>query len=385
MTGLAPMQLFRDIPVVPVVSVRRLKGRGGPIWPNFDAQVAARHCRGGIASDLEPIRPRKLRPLDQPVVWGGFLAPQFGHLVSEHLTRLPQSLRDRPDDLYLFTIMPGASPDELPPYISDVMDWYGLRRDRRHLVQEGYLASELRVAAQGDMLGPITTSSEFLDILEAISVRNGLKPEPNRFVFVTRAGMAAEGKGGHAGESYLAEVLHALGVTVVEPGQMSVRRQMELYAGAETLIFAEGSALHGRCLLGRVQQDIHVLRRRPKRNTAQSQLSVRCRRLDYHSVGMARLGTRTELRGNRDDLELAFYDPAWLASVFAGIGIDLAGHWDSDAYLASVRSDLAGWLATVPVSDDQMAENLEVLAQLDLLPQPLPTPVAPPHSPLRPT
>jgi hypothetical protein len=107
--------------------------------------------------------------------------------------------------------------------------------------------------------------------------------------------------------------------------------------------------------------------------------------IDYHSVGMARLGTRTELRGNRDDLELAFYDPAWLTSVFAGIGIDLADRWDSDAYLAAVRSDLAGWLARVPVSDDQMAENLEVLGELDLLPDPLPTPAAPPQSPPRQT
>ena len=374
MTGLAPMQLFRDIPVVPVTTVRRLKGRGGPIWPDFETQVAARHCRGGIPSDSQPKRPARMRPLKRHAVWGGFLAPQFGHLVSEHLTRLPQSLRDRPDDLYLFTVMPGTTPETLPGYIWDVLDWYGVKRDRIRLVLRPFLASELRVAAQGEMLGRITTSAEFLDLLEATARRNGLVPEPNRYVYVTRAGLVPEGKGGHAGESYLADLLQRLGVKVVEPGQLSIRRQMEVYSGAGTLIFAEGSALHGRCLLGRVAQDIHVLRRRPLRNTAQLQLSARCRHLAYHPVLAGRLGTRTDLRGNRNDLELAFLDPEVLFAVFADIGIDLRPHWNADAYTAAVRSDLSAWMARVPTSADQLAENLDVLADLDLLPEPSPAP-----------
>ena len=73
--------------------------------------------------------------------------------------------------------------------------------------------------------------------------------------------------------------------------------------------------------------------------------------------------------------------PQVLIDVFAGIGIDLAPHWDSEAYLAAVRSDLAAWMARVPVSADQMAENLDVLADLDLVPDPLPIPSAPPPSP----
>jgi hypothetical protein len=266
--------------------------------------------------------------------------------------------------------------DSLPGYVWDVLDWLGLRRDQVSLVLDALLTAELRVAAQGEMLGAVPPTDEYLAILAAIARRNGLVPEPNRHVFVTRAGLVPKGRGGHAGESYLADLLQRLGVRVIDPGQLPIRRQMEIYAGAETLIFAEGSALHGRCLLGRVDQDIHVLRRRPNRNTAHVQLSARCRSLDYHAVMAGRLGTRTDERGNRYDLDLAIYDPDLLFGVFAGIGIDLKPHWDTESYRAAAQEDLAAWMAKVPTSIDQMAENLAVLADLDLLPdQVTPPPV----------
>jgi hypothetical protein len=368
MSVLAPMQVFRNIPVVPVTKVKRLKGQGGPIWPDFDTQVAARHCRGGVASDVLPARPKRLSPLAEPAVWAGFLPPHFGHLVSEYLTRLPQSLRDRPDDLYLFTAVPGMRAETLPGYVWDVIDGHGLRRDRVRVVEHPLLVQELRVAAQGETLGGGRPTDEFLDILATIAHRNGLVPEMNRYAFVTRAGLVQQGKGGHAGESYLAGLLQRLGVRVIEPGGLSIRRQMEVYAGAEALIFAEGSALHGRCLLGYVDQHIHVLPRRPFRKTARIQLGARCRQLSYHPVLAGRLGTRTDTRGNRNDLDVGLYDPEVLFAVFLGIGIDLKPHWDPAAYHAAVRSDLAAWMAKVPASADQMAENMDVLADLDLLP-----------------
>jgi hypothetical protein len=319
-----------------------------------------------------------MRPLRRPAVWGGLLVTQFGHLVGEQLTRLPQSLRDRPDDLYLFTCMPGTTPETQPNYIWDALNWYGLARDRVRIVLRPVMAHELRVAAQGEMLGRVAASTEYLDILEATARRHALVPETNRYVFVTRAGLVPAGQGGHAGESYLAAVLERLGVRVIEPGSVPIHRQMEIYAGAGTLIFAEGSALHGRCLLGRLEQDIHVLMRRPSGRTAEIQLRARCRQLAYHPVLAGRLGTRSEGRGNRKDLELSLFDPEVLIAALQAIGIDLGPHWDTEAYLAAVRSDLAAWMAKVPASADQMAENLAVLADLDLAPDPLPELPAPP-------
>jgi hypothetical protein len=90
-----------------------------------------------------------------------------------------------------------------------------------------------------------------------------------------------------------------------------------------------------------------------------------------------RLGTRTDRRGNRADLDLALYDPEVLIAVLAEIGIDLRPLWDENAFLAAVRSDIAAWSALVPTSADQRAENREVLADLDLAPDLLPDPA--PH------
>lgn len=386
MTALPDMQVFRDVPVVPVGRVRGMVAQGGPIWPDFDSQVAARHCRDGVPCDLLPRPPARSRILRKPAVWGGYLVSQFGHLVSEHLTRLPQSLRDRPEDLYLFTVQPGALGQPLPGYVWDLMDWYGVRRDRVHVVKRAWKVRELRVAAQGEMLGALPTMPAYLDLLDATAARNGLEPEPNRIVFVTRAGLVAAGQGGHAGESYLCALLDHAGVTVIDPGMLPIRRQMAIYAGAGVLVFSEGSALHGRCILGRLAQDIHVLRRRSMRNTARAQLSARCARLTYHQVLAGRLGTETDRRGSRQDLEVALYDPEVLFDVFARLGVDLRGLWDDDAYRAAVRSDVVLWMAANPTSARQRAENLAVLAELELdfdLPAEAPTPPSAPMPDLK--
>jgi hypothetical protein len=142
-SALPPMQLFRNVPVVPVSQARRSVPTGGPIWPDFSAQVRARHCRDGRPSDRMPRPPAWTLPVSEPAVWGGFLIRQFGHLVAEHLTRLPQSLRDRPEDLYLFTVAPGDDRDRLAGHIWELLDWHGVPRDRLRIVTRPVLARDL--------------------------------------------------------------------------------------------------------------------------------------------------------------------------------------------------------------------------------------------------
>jgi hypothetical protein len=358
------MQLFRDVPVVPVTGMARPKPRGGPIWPDFGRQVGARFCRDGRPADRRPVLPAAaaLHPLDRPAVWGGFLIHQFGHLVGEQLTRLPQSLQERPDDLYLFTVQPGIGRDSLPGHVWDVLAWFGVRRWRVRLVDRPCLVRELRVAPQGEMLGRQPTSGSYLARLDAIAERNGLVPALATVVFVTRAGMVARGQGGHAGEGYLAQVLAGLGVRVIDPGALPLRDQLAAYAGATVLVFSEGSAQHGRCLLGWLPQDIHVLRRRSRRNTAITQLRARARTLQYHETVHGMLGTATGGARPRVDLAAALYDLGAVFRLFAGLGLNLAAVWDDHAYRAAVRADVAGWMAAHRVDDRQHAANLATLA-----------------------
>jgi len=191
---------------------------------------------------------------------------------------------------------------------------------------------------------------------------------------VTRAGLVARGQGGHAGEGYLAHVLAQAGVRVIDPGQMPLTEQMSAYAGAEVLVFSEGSALHGRCLLGWLPQDIHVLRRRSRRDTARVQLQARCRRLTYVEALSASLGAARRGMERRPHLTAALFDLDQVFRLFAALGIDLAPHWDNEAYLDAVRLDLAGWTDRVRTSAEQQALNLKTLAAFGMIPGAMPAP-----------
>ena len=57
-------------------------------------------------------------------------------------------------------------------------------------------------------------------------------------------------KGAFAAEIKFESLLKERGVSVVYPEEISLRDQLEIYVGAETLIFAEGSSQHALELLG---------------------------------------------------------------------------------------------------------------------------------------
>lgn len=376
---LAQLQAFRDVPVVPVTSFGRSVGHGGPIWPEFEGQVAARHCRHDSPADRRPISPSRTRPLRRSAVWGGFLIHQFGHLVSEQMTRLPQSLRDRPDDLYLFTVQPGQTAETLPSHIWDVLDWYGVRRRRVRLITRPILSADLRVAAQGETLGRLAPNPEYLDLVDALAMRNALVPARSEIAFVTRAGMLARGMGGHLGETYVAELLTQLGVKVLDPAVAPLRDQLASYAGARVLVFSEGSALHGRGMLGRIDQDIHVLCRRFKHRIGQAQIAPRCRSLHYHVVVEYPLLAVMPEGRPRPDLSAATYDLPVLFDCFARLGLDLAAIWNDEAYRAAQIEDARAWLKTCKLSDEQLHLNIQTLNELGFGIE-LPPDLLPPNS-----
>lgn len=387
MPDLPPLQVFHDVPVVPVQSVAQHIARGGPIWPDFDQQVAPRHCRDRQPVDRRPKAQGAKATLHEPAVWGGFLNPQFGHLIVEQLTRLPQSLTDRPGAPVLFTGHPGGTADTVPAWVWQVLDWHGLPRDRVRLVDRAVVATEIHVAAQGEMMGKSLTSPAYLDLLERNTTRQALIPDRARVVFVTRAGMVAHGQGGHAGEAYVADALRRTGVRVIDPAQIPVRQQLEIYAGSKTLVFSEGSAIHGRLLLGRIAQDIHVLRRRPHRDLAAEQLRPRCDTLKYHAAVGHRLGAQMPGGANRLDLTAALYDLDVLFDLFGSLGHDPRPHWDDTAYRAAVVTDLQGWLSTCKTDPEQRRANLDLLMAVGFDPGsslPPPPRAARPHAQARP-
>lgn len=345
--ALLPMQLFSDVVVVPSRAMQRGSGipDGGPVWPDFARQTLARHCRNGNPADVIPARKdRPVRTLTGSTVWGGVARHHFGHFLAEFSTRLLQSVRERPGDRFLFQTDP-LHPDKEPPgYFWSVLDWYGVPREQVAFVGRPMLVKQLRVAAQGEGLTEFPPSPAYLDLVERNAARHALVPVPNEILYVGRPKLCGLGQGGHAAEEYLIERLTALGVAVLDPATEDLRRQLALYAGARTLVFAEGSAMHGRQLLGRIPgQRVVVLVRRPGLRLVRAQLQPRVGDLQYAEV-TGNFGQTFRVSGPHTPVGFSCYDVAMLHATFADLGVPLASVWDRAAYEAARDRDVIDWM-----------------------------------------
>jgi hypothetical protein len=156
--------------------------------------------------------------------------------------------------------------------------------------------------------------------------------------------MLAQAKSGAAGESYLVQVLQRAGVRVLDPGRARLGEQLAAYAGAGVLIFAEGSAVHGRQLLGWRDQSIVILNRRQGARMAEAAMTPRCRDLQYVEATGQGIGIGTMAAARQSALGLSLYDLAAVMAALARHGVDLTGLWDDAAYQAAVRADARTWL-----------------------------------------
>lgn len=354
-----PCGLFHEIPVVAQAhiynghSVPYQSMASGPVWPEgATVENWMRHCIYNYAYDVAPERPGgPMERIDRPCVWLGYMHLQFGHLVAEHLTRALWSRHCRPDDLYLYALPPGRRPGWPDYHFLDLMAWYGLPPAQLRQVTTPVLAAELRVYPQGELLGGAGPSGEYLDLLDRHVAASGLVPVPSDLLFVTRAGMLRHRTGSHAGEGYLAGLLRRRGVAVLDPVRSGVGAQLAAYAGARRIVFSEGSALHGRQLLGRLDQDLIVLNRRPGARTAQGVLIPRCRSLRYVEATAASAVPVAGAGDPRVADALALYDVPAVLAVFAELGVDLSRDWDEAAYRAAVASDAAIWARGLALAD----------------------------------
>jgi len=340
------MRRFNAIPVVPPRELYfgGMLVDGGPIWPDFETRGPVRFNRHKPVDRAPHPYPGPHAAVRQPCVWGGFIQHHFGHLIADHLTRIVESIAERPDDLFLFVTYPGGDARDLPGYFWSIIDWYGLPRSQVKVVTEPTMVAELRCAPQAERLDRAGPPDHYLGLLDTIMRRNGLVPKPNDILFVTRAGQLQKGKGAHAGEGYLVRVLRSLGVSVLDPAQASLTDQLASYAGASTVVFSEGSAMHGRQLLGKIAQDVVVLRRRIGKSLARDVLIPRCKTLRYVDVG-SRFAAPISADGRLLDAEgISFYDTDALFAAFADLGLDLKRHWSEAEFLAVRALEVAAWL-----------------------------------------
>ncbi|MCU0902520.1 MAG: glycosyltransferase family 61 protein [Tabrizicola sp.] len=340
---MSELATFSDVPVMPFQRLWEHDPQGGPLWPDFERQTTARFCRkDGVPVDVPPTLEPCQSEIKEASVWGGYIHPHFGHLVSEHLTRVLPSIHARPNDLVLFMTEQGRAPETIAPYFYDILQWYGLPRERIRIISQPTMVRQLSVVPQGEVLWGKAPDAGYLEMLEALPDRNNLNPVANEIVYVARTGLVTRGQGSHLGEGYLIKLLQDQGVTIFDPAGTGIREQLECYAGAKTLIFAEGSAIHGRQLLGRVQQDLYVLMRRV-RYLARPMMKARARRVTYVNSNGGILRVRDSANKGYPHLNAVFYQTEPLLACFDLVGLDLRAKWSQRDYLAAAMADAAQW------------------------------------------
>lgn len=342
--------VFHNVPIVPArrFTYGNAISDGGPVWPDFDNQPLVRHQVHDRFVD-ENARPwRRSGPLvETPLIWGGRCFHHFGYLAAEHLNRLPGALYHQPEARVVFTLQPGKLVRDVPTYFWEMAAWLGLPPHQILFVTRPFIAARLHVSPQTEHMSALGPPVWYLELLEERLKLNELAPVRAAAAYVHRLGQLAAGNGAVAGDAALVEAMRRAGVAIMDPARESLARQLAVYAGAQLLIFAEGSALHGRQLLGRIDQKILVLCRRPGSTMAWAQIGPRCRELEFASTlrsfaaPVATDGSVLLPHG------IGFVDPPAMLHLFARHGIELAQHWDSRAFEQAQREDIAAWTAAI--------------------------------------
>lgn len=335
-----PVQTFQNVLVCPAAN----RDSPGAAWPQFDTQVRARLFRRGRLmceapdADVEPVEIR-----DDPVIFASVYENHFGHLTAETVPRLPQSLAEHVDLPVIFTRMKSDKSNTRSRMFRSVMDWLHIPEDQIEIVEKPTLFREVHVAAQGEHLDGPKTPPDYLDLLEQRIAANLRWRTPRGVAFVTRAGLDHK-LGAHAAERYLVSCLRELGVRIVYPEALTLHEQMRVYARAKHLVFSEGSAVHGRQLLGRIDQTISILRRRRQSNMARGQMEPRCAALTYVPCFGGALHVTNRYGAKLHYAMKSFYQIDALHAYFADLGIGLAQIWRQEKYHQIRDQDVLNWV-----------------------------------------
>jgi hypothetical protein len=346
----APLKTFHNVTVVPPTENYghpNVIPNGGPIFPAWSEQERFRYRLRGVAQDKRPPEPESARFEEGEFIWGCFARPHFGHLIEEHITRLLVTASQRPDLPILVIADPVRRPEGVCWSFRAICHYFGIPRVKVIVVKEPIRVARLIAAEVPEHSGGPRPPYGYLRLLEQNFQRNRIEPVKSRVLYVSRLGMLARFRGGNLGESYLAAQLEALGVTLLDPAASDLRSQLAHYAGAQALVFAEGSAMHGRQLLGKIDQRISVLNRRPNRRLAANALRARATRTDYVEATAEALPPLDTAGRPRPDAAISLYDLDALFAHFEELGVPLAAHWDSEAYRAACHAEAADWLAAM--------------------------------------
>ena len=143
---------FHDVVVSPFselleASEGRSDHRGGPDWPDWNAQSETRHQRPGRPVDERPAHAPAEQRIEQPIAWGGPIDRHFGHQIADFSMRLISTMADDPAAIVAFASQPRlgwTSMSDTPAWAQEIIDWLGVPKTQRRLITQPSCTSATR-------------------------------------------------------------------------------------------------------------------------------------------------------------------------------------------------------------------------------------------------
>ena len=316
--------------------------RGGPSWPDWDDQVAARHCQRGTPIDDQPELAEPTSIIDRHIAWGGPITRHFGHQVADFSMRLLDTTDNLPGVAIAFASHPREGIDSIataPAFFRDTLAWLGIAASDAFLIREPTVARGLSVAPQAEQIHGPGPSAAHLDRLDSLMGRRLLNREEltacTCLAQANTRGLRAKPSRGCAPSRRRHRD---------QAGNATAARSAGAYAGADRIIFAEGSAVHAVNLLGSSLGDVLIINRRAGRDLGIESLIPRARSVFYvEAVASLVHGLRPSAQP-AIEAGLTMLDVETLMTALAGAVPRLADHLDRRAFLEAQANDALDWL-----------------------------------------
>jgi tetratricopeptide (TPR) repeat protein len=345
------MASFNDLLVVPYSELLNSiiglsEHRGGPVFPHWDLEVRARHCRRGWqpVDDPPKVGPEAPEFLPGRWAWIGPVCHHFGHQVADFSMRILPARASGYSGGYLAAVRAGqpASMSAAPKFFLDILDYCGVDPARVHLVNRPTRVEQLLIFDQAEMIFGPPPTPEWLAELERHyheSTRSQQPFKPGSIVYVTRSRIA---RGTIAGELEIDRLLRKKGVQVVHPEDHGLHTLLPLYVSAEHVVFSEGSAMHALQFLGRQLRHVTIVGRGQSLAFGKNFLAPRCESLVHVDAVSGGISGRADGRFREGGLAMLDADRL-LTALRLRLGIDAAG-WDEAAWQQAQQNSVRRWL-----------------------------------------
>lgn len=364
-------RLYRNVIVMPIESFHDgAMFRGGPLWPRYAWQWKARHARGWLPFPRDAAPSRVSEPeLTLPrAIWCGPIAFHFGHAVADFGMRIAESAHSGMDCPLLFAMQRDIGADP-PEYFWQMLKHLKVPPHRVVITRSPVLVSELYVFPQSEIRGGPGPSRRHLDMMDRITGRASTEGS-DRKIYVSRSRLDKNHNcpvGQIAAESYLEDALVRTGFTIVYPEEIPLDQQLAAYQSSSTLIFSEGSALHGLQLLGRIDANLGIIGRRKRSAMAPTAFRRRVTRFAYIRAVHGMI-YRLRPNGRADKIRaISVLDENKLLSSLSEFGVDLAKIWNSNDYATRRDADITSWTLRTSSLEQHPSSKIFVRKQIKKL------------------